>query len=67
MSEFEQDVILPKALSMVWSQSASHRYQPRAVNGGPEWDVWDMLEDRSVPPDELVRMMPDQVQQKITQ
>lgn len=66
LSDFERDVILPKALALVWGQYDPHRYQPRAIGAGPGWEVWDSLEDRAVSVAELVQLTPEQVQQKIT-
>ncbi len=65
MTEADLEMIAKTALRLVRSQEPPHRYMPKAIGEGPGWQVWDYLEDRHVPLEELVEMTPDQVMQKI--
>jgi hypothetical protein len=36
------------ALAIIWQAGPTRRYQPRSINGGTGWHVWDRKQDRAL-------------------
>lgn len=47
---------LKTRLELVWNNEAPLRYRPRAVEGGPGWQVWDAVENRLLSDAEVVAL-----------
>lgn len=48
-------------LAAVWENYAPKRYVPRAINGGPAWEVWDVAQERYLKNAELLAVPLDAV------
>ena len=56
---------LTDRLAAVWVNNPPKRYTPRAIDGGPEWEVWDGVKNRFVKGRHLIIIPIDELKNEV--